>query len=206
MKRIIGIMTLIGLAFIGCSQLDNNITEPEIYSLPKTTECLNITPNASLTETIVASAQIDGAIGGQITIQQDIIDSTGRVINIYANLVVPIGAYQGIKTISMEVDWKNASVDFNPSMQFDNSLTFGFMLTNLPLAQMGYRHGDSVKFVYIDPSGNTFPILSKEVSMNYYWGRLRVNNARIQHFSRYGFIRKGDNPIVNILEADKSPY
>lgn len=199
-------MTLIGLAFIGCSQLDNNITEPEIYSLPKTTECLNITPNASLTETIVASAQIDGAIGGQITIQQDIIDSTGRVINIYANLVVPIGAYQGIKTISMEVDWKNASVDFNPSMQFDNSLTFGFMLTNLPLAQMGYRHGDSVKFVYIDPSGNTFPILSKEVSMNYYWGRLRVNNARIQHFSRYGFIRKGDNPIVNILEADKSPY
>lgn len=199
-------MTLIGLAFIGCSQLDNNITEPEIYSLPKTTECLNITPNASLTETIVASAQIDGAIGGQITIQQDIIDSTGRVINIYANLVVPIGAYQGIKTISMEVDWKNASVDFNPSMQFDNSLTFGFMLTNLPLAQMGYRRGDSVKFVYIDPSGNTFPILSKEVSMNYYWGRLRVNNARIQHFSRYGFIRKGDNPIVNILEADKSPY
>ena len=199
-------MTLIGLAFIGCSQLDNNITEPEIYSLPKTTEFLNITPNASLTETIVASAQIDGAIGGQITIQQDIIDSTGRVINIYANLVVPIGAYQGIKTISMEVDWKNASVDFNPSMQFDNSLTFGFMLTNLPLAQMGYRHGDSVKFVYIDPSGNTFPILSKEVSMNYYWGRLRVNNAKIQHFSRYGFVRKADNPVVNFLEANKSPY
>lgn len=206
MKKIIGIITFIGLVFTGCSTLDNNITEPEIYSLPKTSESVNITPNGSLTETIVASAQIDGAIGGQITIQQDVIDSTGRVINIYANLVVPIGAYQGIKTISMEVDWKTASVDFNPSMQFDSSLTFAFMFTNLPLAQMGYQHGNSVAFVYIDPSGNTFPILSKAVSMNYNWGRLKASNAKIQHFSRYGFIRQAEKPIVNFLKADKSPH
>ena len=121
MKKIIVILTFIGLVFAGCSQFENNVTEPEINTLPKTSEFSNLTLNGSLTEAVFTSKEIDGAIGGQITILQDVIDSTGRVINIYADLIVPIGAYKGIKTISMNVDWKTASIDFNPSMQFDSS-------------------------------------------------------------------------------------
>ena len=71
---------------------------------------------------------------------------------------------------------------------------------------MGYQHGDSVLFVYENPNGSMEPVLSKEVSMNYNFGRLRVNNAKISHFSRYGFIRKIDNSLNNELKADKSPY
>ena len=181
-------MTFISLVFVGCSQFENNITEPEIKTLSENIDTVNNIHEDSLTS-VFASKEIDGAIGGQITIQQDVVDSTGRVINIYVDLIVPIGAYQGIKTISMRVNWKTASINFYPSMQFDSSLTFHCMFTGLPLAQMGFQNGDTVKFVYIDKLGNTYPILNKEVSMNYNFGRLRVNNAKIQHFSRYGFIR-----------------
>ena len=48
---------------------------------------------------------------------------------------------------------------------------------------------DRVDFVYFGDDGNIYPIVSKSVSMNYRQGSLKVNNAWLNHFSRYGFVR-----------------
>jgi hypothetical protein len=200
MRQIFCLSALLALFVLGCNE-QSSVLSP----VNPNSNVNNINSLLKSNEIILVSKEIDGTIGGQLTILEEVADSEGRVINIYADLIIPTGAYQGVKTISMAVDWKTASVDFNPSMQFDSSLTFHFNLTNLPLEEMGYKPGDHIEFVYIDEDGLTFPVLSKEVVMNYNKGRLKTHNAKIQHFSRYGFIRKTETPVQNLHHADKSP-
>jgi hypothetical protein len=191
MRKVIQIIMLASLVFTGCSQFENNPTQPEFYT--KQSQLNFAMANSANAVEVNAIMEIDGTVGGQITILQDVMDSTGRIVNVYADLIVPPGAFQGVKVISVDVDLKTASVDFNPSMQFDSCLTFNCLFSNLPLAEIGFAKGDTVQFSYIDEFGHTFPTLSKEVAMNWYQGRLRVHNAKIKHFSRYGFIRKTSN-------------
>lgn len=194
MKKLIQILLILGFIISGCSQLEESPTEPELISNPVSTS-KNSSAFQGILETVSVYSELEiiGAVGGQITILNELMDSTGRIISVYADLIVPPGAFDGIKTISMKVDLKSASIDFNPSMHFTSNLNFNCWLSNLPLAELGLQKSDTVLFAYIDSLGNKSPILSKNISMNWNKGRLHVNGAKIEHFSRYGFIRKNSN-------------
>ena len=47
---------------------------------------------------------------------------------------------------------------------------------------------NTLDFVYIDASGNIHPVEYEVVTMDAVNGKLEVKNAKLNHFSRYGFV------------------
>ena len=59
------------------------------------------------------------------------------------------------------------------------------------LDNLGFTKSDKkVDFVYFNDLGAIEPITNMGASLNYQNGSLRVISAEINHFSRYGFIRR----------------
>jgi hypothetical protein len=187
MKKLLSITAIFLMFLVGCSNEQNNITAPTtgINELSK-----GEAVTTSFSEPIVSVSQlIDGAVGGWITLSKSYLNEQGRLMSVDASVFFPQGSFEGQTTITMTADFSSASIEFYPSMQFNKWLSLNLWYQNLSLNQMGYGSNDKVDFVYFDDDGNTYPIVSKSVSMNYHQGSLKVNNAWLNHFSRYGFVR-----------------
>ncbi len=174
-----------GLLFAGCSDTITNSTNPvqvkkEIIQLPEA-------EGNSVESQISASKIIHGNSGGNISMLGAYLSRRG-LIAIAANLEIPEGAFKGTKMISMVADNRTASVSFNPSMKFDETLKLDLVFVGLNLTNI--RSKDDVEFCYIENNGNFTPIENDGIMINPGNGLLRVKGAKIKHFSRYGFVKR----------------
>ena len=76
-------------------------------------------------------------------------------------------------------------------MTFLHSCKLDFEVQNVNLTSLGFTSEDRlVQFVYFSDSGSIEPIESLESKIDFSSGFLKTKQAKIDHFSRYGFFRK----------------
>lgn len=199
MKYISTILMLTLVLLIGCDTSTdlsvNNYEEISQTSLSKITEYELIPlPNKSplwVDSVFTMSKEIDGSVGGRIIMEKYYISEDGDSVIIKADLRVPEGAFLGTKTITMTADDEYASIHFYPSMIFDDTLKLfqsfeGLHLENYPTG--------TFDFVFIANDGSIELIKRNGLQVIVPQGILRVQNAKLLHFSRYGWVRKPAEP------------
>jgi hypothetical protein len=141
---------------------------------------------------LTMSKEIDGSVGGRIIMEKYYIADDGDSIIIYADLRIPEGAFQGTKIITMTVDDEYAAIHFYPEMVFADTLRLFQSFEGLHLEN--YTTG-TLDFVFIQDDGSIELIKRNGLQVVKPQGIVRVQNAKLLHFSKYGWIRKPEKPI-----------
>lgn len=185
MKKLLIFMLFSALAFFGCNQ-ESEITSPlntgpdtqlKLIALPL--------PSSGLTiETQTYTQWIDGNNGGEFQKWYGYQSSTGWVIQ-FADLDFLPGAFSGGENISMTFNTGGAAMDFGPPMQFQAVVEYTYKITGVDLTGV---NPNTLDFVYIDASGIMHNVEYDYVAMDVSTGMLKVVNAILPHFSRYGFV------------------
>lgn len=164
----------VGLFLAGCSDQSSLVGPTQQISQQQGKVLIDL-PVTGLFKSIKASEKIDGSVGGTVELNGKINDN----IEVHATLVIPAGAFTGSRNISVKLDDKTASFKFGPSGTFDAPLSFSATIS-------GVDAGNSnLSFSYVDNSGNFSSVTTSGVGTDS--GTLYVNNAQLNHFSRYGW-------------------
>ncbi len=203
MKQLISIAAIFLIFLAGCSK-DVNINGPiELQTTNGGTEKIigeyfaleapiEADPEID-TSTVSEVKEIDGTIGGVLSIDQNVVSNDGRIVNVKARFQVTPGAFTGNQTISMTADVNNGCLTFSPQMNFNQYCKLDYEIKNINLTNLGFTQNTSAAyFVYFHNSGLILPVLNSGVTFNLNQGVLKVNSARIYHFSRYGFVRSNE--------------
>ena len=188
MKNLLIILLLSsGLFLVGCSK-DSSLVGPtgtDITNQPVQTQGDSFIslPFTSLDKLKKEEKEINGDEGGTIEIEGKL----KHGIKFEAKLVIPKGAFEGTKKITVKFDKKIAAFDFSPNnTTFDKPLLFTAKIEGLNLKGID---PNSVQFGYIDKNGNLVPIVYDEIKVDVEEGELAVYNAQLNHFSRYGWAK-----------------
>ena len=205
MKTILKILTLTLFVIWGCEDSNdlsvNNYNINYQPSLSKTGnyELIPLPEKSTLwmDSVFTMSKNIDGSVGGRMIMNKYYITADGDSVIINADLRIPAGAFQGTKTITMTVDDEYASIHFYPSMVFDDTLRLFQSFEGLHLEN--YSTG-TLDFVFIRDDGSIEFIKKNGLQVVVPQGIVRVQNAKLLHFSRYGWIRKPE--FINYPDID----
>ncbi len=106
-------------------------------------------------------------------------------VNITSTLHFYNYSFYGTKTITQTFDTETAAITFGPSMQFNVPVDYTLTISGVDLTGVNPA---TLDFVYIDANGNMFYVEKDYVTMDASTGFLKVKNAKLDHFSRYGFV------------------
>jgi hypothetical protein len=85
----------------------------------------------------------------------------------------------------MIVDDKTCTATFSPHMEFNKDVIFNATFTGIDLDGVNPA---TVKFAYLAEDGSVEYAANDGIIVDKSRGKLVVINARIPHFSRYGFV------------------
>lgn len=186
MKKFLSINLLMIMLLIGCNP-DANVISPDdsannkqlkLIELPKQVQGLSI-------ETLLTrSKNINGTYGGNF-IEQFTYQSTTGLVSITSQLVFPASAFSGILTITQTFNTETASLEFGPAMLFNAPARYTLTVTGLDLTGINQS---TLDFVYVAQDGSITGVDYDSITMDIPTGTLKVTNARLNHFSRYGFV------------------
>ena len=182
MKYITGILLLTLLFLLGCDQVteinapQEKIVNKKLIELPQ--------PKNLTIESQTYYKDINGANGGEFQKWFSYQTSSGTILQ-FCDLDFLPGAFSGTKTISMTFNTDGAAMELGPAMSFQANVEFTYKITGLDLTGVD---PNTLEFVYIDASGNMYQVQYDYVSMDASTGMLKVVNAILPHFSRYGFV------------------
>ncbi|MGE5812331.1 MAG: hypothetical protein ACM339_12560, partial [Ignavibacteria bacterium] len=110
----------------------------------------------------------------------------GEIVKIFARIKFKPGAFTGIKLIKMMIDDVNGTISFDPPSVFSKPAELDLKFEGIDLSGIDL---EKVDFVYIRPDGTFEQILCKSINVDIAAKTLEVNDAEINHFSRYGWCR-----------------
>lgn len=176
------------LLLFGCNE-ESDVSSPiqesnppyQLIKLPPKAG-LNVETTFSITETI------DGADGGDLKIKESYIAANGEKVKINAKLKIKKNSFNGIVDITMTVDDEFAAVSFTPAMVFSIPAELNLKFEGIDLAKLNPITGD-YEFVYISDSWDIEQVTYNVMHVDESKGKIWVNKADINHFSRYGWIR-----------------
>jgi len=190
MKIIISILLFSFFGILGCdSSPDLSVNSTENNSISTTTfEKIKLpNPSALWKDSLITMSQtIDGSVGGRLILDKYYMSENGDSIKVKVDLRIPAGAFQGTKSITITVDQIDAAVHFYPAMVFDDTLRLFQSFEGLNLD--GYSTG-TIDFVYILDDGTTELIKKNGTQIILPQGIMRVQNSKLIHFSKYGWVR-----------------
>ncbi|MDH3268551.1 MAG: hypothetical protein OEM46_06820 [Ignavibacteria bacterium] len=182
MRQLISFLLLTLLLILGCEQVTEVSTPPE-QILNKQLITL-ATPIGLGVESQTYYKDINGSQGGEFQQSYTYQSSNGSVYQ-FSDLDFSNGAFSGIKSISMTFNTDGAAMEFGPAMQFQANVEYTYKITGLDLTGINPA---TLDFVYIDANGNMYAVDYDYVTMDLSDGMLKVKNAILPHFSRYGFV------------------
>ena len=186
MKKFATITLMVFTLLLGCTP-DANITSPDesvtkpqaqLIKLPAMKSGLKIETD------LTRSKYINGYNGGSFIEQFEFQCVTGNVI-INSQLNFPAGAFSGGKTITQTFDTETASLEFGPAMQFNIPVKYTLTVSGLDLTGI---NPETLDFVYVAQNGSITGVEYDSITMDVATGTLKVTNAKLNHFSRYGFV------------------
>lgn len=176
---------MIALLF-GCNP-DANVISPDdsannkqlkLIELPRPVRALSI-------ETIYTESKyINGYNGGYFNEQFDY-QGTSGLVTLTSQLNFPSNSFSGGKTITQTFNTETASLEFGPAMQFNIAVKYTLTISGLDLTGI---NSNTLDFVYVAQDGSITGVVYDSITMDAATGTLKVTNARLNHFSRYGFV------------------
>lgn len=180
MKKVLFIVALVSFGIWGCSE-NTNLTGPQ-KSETQQSFLKVATNNSSILMKTSVSETIDGDIGGLIRIN---LESADEEFGAKGTLYFSEDSFEGIKVISISIAEGLAALDFGPpETNFDSP-------ASLTLKFNGIDFGDDdgeVDFQYMD-GGELFTVDYRKLIVNRKHGWVMVIDAKLDHFSRYGFTK-----------------
>lgn len=204
MKAILSILLVTLVVLVGCDNSPDLLVNNPENDFSKSS--ISLTPYVQIplpnksplwADSIFTMSQIiDGSVGGRMIMEKYYIAEDGDSVLMKADLRIPEGAFQGTETITMTVDDAFTAIHFYPEMVFEDTLRLfqsfeGLHLENYPTGILD--------FVFIDDDGTIELIKKNGVQIVVPQGIVRVQNAKLVHFSKYGWIRK---PVISIQYQD----
>lgn len=199
MKVALSGFLLITLFFFSCDSntffptespdyLTHNPDDASLYKLTGFEQLITLPPKSALYKDSIFSVSqtINGEDGGNITLEKYYVSASGDSIAIHANLIIQKHSFVGTEMITMTVDSEYAALQFYPEMVFLKPLRLFQKFSGLNL--QGIPTG-TIDFVYVTDEGNIVPVEKGKVQVVKPQGVVRVMNAKLEHFSRYGWIR-----------------
>ncbi|MBT8386921.1 MAG: hypothetical protein KJO12_05870 [Ignavibacteria bacterium] len=178
MKHIIILALISVLFFFGCNDnIDNTIVSTQANM------------EKEIGSGYYVSELVDGEIGGWVTINDYYINTQGEQITLYLRLRFLPGSFQGTQNIEMVLNPEDASIQFYPEMTFARDVRMDLWYQGIDLQAMGYTTSGAVDFVYFDENGNIELIENSKSTADLRKNKIQVLNAKLTHFSRYGWIR-----------------
>jgi len=186
MKKFVTLMLMVFTLLLGCTpdanviSPDESVTKPQaqLIKLPAMKSGLKIETD------LTRSKYINGYNGGMFAETFEFQSVTGNVM-IYSKLVFPAGAFSGGKTITQTFDTETASLEFGPAMQFNIPVNYTLTVSGLDLTGINL---ETLDFVYVAQNGSITGVEYDSITMDTATGTLKVTNAKLHHFSRYGFV------------------
>lgn len=198
MKKYFLLLIIAGLVLSGCNS-ENLLVDPvqsnsnikQSQQLVIETGFLNLpvmkqTGN-SVSSNLTDAALIYGNKGGELEVEGKLGIAKSGVVEVHGKLDIPKGAFKGLKTISMSADKSSTSVTFGPSgSHFDKSLLLDLKYDGLNLDGVDITQ---IKFAYLNTNGEYIVVQNDGIQIDVQEGKIEVHGARIDHFSRFGFVR-----------------
>lgn len=183
MKRFFYLMLTLLFTITGCSNetLVNSDSISSGYKLIK----LPAQKGLALDNMYSNSKQITGSTGGGLCIQGSYSGGPFGTVTMNSTLEFPAGAFNGTKTITMTADDEYCASSFSPGMSFTLPGIYNITYTGVDLSGI---NPSTVKFVYLKENGNLEYPSHDGIVVNQAIGKIQVINARMNHFSRYGFV------------------
>lgn len=135
------------------------------------------------------SKTIVGELGGQIILDRLYISDRGKLVTMLVNLIIPPNAFPGQRRITLTIDRNFSVVHCLPAMEFNFPLTLVQTFTGLDLQDY---QAEDIDFVYIKKNGLIEEVERTSITVVKSLGILTVLNAKLNHFSRYGWVRKSE--------------
>ncbi len=186
MKKLLTFLIFSALIFFGCNQ-ESEMTSPlGSHSDNQPNWLVSLSSNNISMETIhTASELIDGDRGGNVNFKGDFPGGPFDKIHVDSKLVIHSGSFSGSMIISSNIDDVNLLTTFGPSYVFNQPLEYTLLLQGIDLTGI---NPEDVKFVYQAADGSIHECESDGVDVDLNKGKVKVNKAKIPHFSRYGFV------------------
>lgn len=191
MKKTFALFSLIGIIFLGCNEnFDNtNISAPtSVKNLTKDQVFISDEETESLPNVITISKLIDGDVGGDFYLDTTYVNYQGREINVFAHLKIKPAAFQGVSLITMKLNPEKSHIHFSPELIFSKDVKLSVTYTGIDLSALGYTRSGHYDFVFFD-KGGTETILNDESKVDMEKQEIKVKNAKLEHFSRYGWMK-----------------
>ncbi len=180
------IILLTSIGFISCS--DSIINNPESPSTENTTLSKPGNGQGLVKHPTTITKSINGETGGVIHLTGLYVGSDLRVNVVNAKLDFPPGSFEGTRNITLTADYQMPSIICEPHMDFNKELSLDLIYTGLDLEELGFTP-ENVGFAYIAEDGTTDPCQYDSIDFVFLRGILGVHNAKIKHFSRFGYTR-----------------
>ena len=134
MKKLISITAIFLTFFVGCSNQENSITSPistdgDQFAKPQILDAATLTTVKEATTNLVTTTKvINGTIGGKLFVEQEVLNSEGRIVYTYSEFIVSAGAFDGTETITMTINVDKATVSFYPHMNFNQTCYLNYQV------------------------------------------------------------------------------
>ena len=181
-------MSLFSILLIGGCNQESEITSPSTQpSLEKQWITLydndGLNDGLSIEETFTKTRRnANGDRGWNITFDHTF--SSG--IRVMGDLDCHENSYDGKLTFSFTLNDNETVIDFDPSpFAFDIPVEYTIIYEGLDLTGV---NPEDVDFYYVAPSGALVKAEYDRLEVNIATGRLFVLDAKLPHFSRYGFV------------------
>ena len=143
---------------------------------------INTDHGLSVEGTKTWTKSVNGANGATFSSTKSLCEYTSA----YVKIQVPAGAFTGTKTISATLNCETLYADFAPTpMTFNTPVYYTVEYRGVDLSGIDPTNLD---FYYIDGYGNMVKATYDEIYVDVANNILGVVNARLPHFSRYGFV------------------
>ena len=206
MKLILSGLIAAILIFSACEKIDEQVVgsneiQKENFSQTTSTDLVPNEVNFAiiplperspifLDSVFTVSKLINGLFGGVITLDKFYISKDDKLVTMLIKMVIPPLSFIGNKWITLTIDDSLAIMHCEPGMNFSFPVIVGQTFTGLNLDTY---NPDDIDFGYIK-NDRTYELVPNDgIIVLKPLGLLTVINAKITHFSRYGWVRKHNN-------------
>jgi len=179
------ILMVIGFYFAGCS--DESVVSPNTASMQSDHMLIKF---PLLTDSLINriysdTKQITGCQGGFLSLQGRYSGNPYGIVTVNATLEFTAGSFSGTKNMTMTADGGLCTSSFLPGMSFSKPGIYNITYTGVDLSGI---NPSTVRFVYLKTDGTLDYPSHEGIIVDQSTGTIQVINARLNHFSRYGFV------------------
>ncbi len=191
MKKIsILLILVLSILYFGCSENNSMVqadqSNKQLTWLEKPSQ-VNSKYNNSVEAIYEESEVVIGLFGDIIRFDFNYDENPDNGYLIKGKLRVPHFAFWGVEEIKMTFDDHSTTVNFSPDgAVFYRPLRLTLQYTELDLTNV---NPNDIEFCYQSANGEIIPVEYSRLLVNKREGWVKVINAKIEHFSRYGFTK-----------------